>query len=191
MSKQDEQSRAAEAEDRGRQEETTPPEEGANESREVDSDLFAELEQAQAKAEEYWDRLVRMSAEMDNVRKRAERDVEQARKFALEKFARELLSVRDSLEMGIASAREEGGADKHVEGMELTLRMLTNTMEKFDIQEMNPEGEPFNPEYHEAMSTQEIEDKPANTVIQVMQKGYLLNERVLRPAMVVVSREPS
>lgn len=191
MSKQDEQSRAAEAEDRGRREETTPPEEGANESREVDSDLFAELEQAQAKAEEYWDRLVRMSAEMDNVRKRAERDVEQARKFALEKFARELLSVRDSLEMGIASAREEGGADKHVEGMELTLRMLTNTMEKFDIQEMNPEGEPFNPEYHEAMSTQEIEDKPANTVIQVMQKGYLLNERVLRPAMVVVSREPS
>jgi len=190
MSKQDEQSKAAE--DTGRRAETTPPEGGESESREVDGDLFSELEQAQAKAEEYWDRLVRLSAEMDNVRKRAERDVEQARKFALEKFARELLSVRDSLEMGIASAREEGGgAGKHVEGMELTLKMLTNTMEKFGIQEMNPEGEPFNPEYHEAMSTQETADKPANTVVQVMQKGYMLNERVLRPAMVVVSREPS
>jgi len=149
------------------------------------------LEEAQAKAQEHWERLVRTTAELDNVRKRADREVESARKYALEKFATELLAVRDSLEIGLASAREEGdGNDSHVQGMELTLKMLAGVMEKFNIQAIEPVGEPFNPEFHEAMSMQESAEQPPNTVLNVLQKGYMLNDRLLRPAMVVVAKAP-
>lgn len=149
------------------------------------------LEEAQAKAQEHWERLVRTTAELDNVRKRADREVEGARKYALEKFATELLAVRDSLEMGLASAREDGdSSDSHVQGMELTLKMLAGVMEKFNIHPIEPVGEPFNPEFHEAMSMQESAEQPPNTVLSVMQKGYMLNDRLLRPAMVVVAKTP-
>lgn len=149
------------------------------------------LQEAQAKAQEHWDRLARASAELDNVRKRADREVESARKYALEKFATELLAVRDSLEMGLASSREAGDAhDTHVQGMELTLKMLVGVMDKFGIKPIEPVGEPFNPEFHEAMSMQESSAQAPNTVLSVMQKGYVLNDRLLRPAMVVVARAP-
>ncbi len=164
----------------------------AGEGTEADVEALRQaLQEAQSKAQEHWDRLARASAELDNVRKRAEREVESARKYALEKFATELLAVRDSLEMGLASSREAGEAsDTHVQGMELTLKMLVGVMDKFGIKPIEPVGEPFNPEFHEAMSMQESSAQAPNTVLSVMQKGYVLNDRLLRPAMVVVARAP-
>lgn len=155
-------------------------------------DLAAALEEARAEAENYRDQLLRTRAEMENVRKRAERDVEAARKYALERFATDLLGVRDSLELGLQAAEQESGSlDKLKEGMDLTARMLVQAMEKFGIEAMDPAGETFDPSYHEAVSTQESDEHEPNTVLSVMQKGYLLNGRVLRPAMVVVSKRPS
>lgn len=150
------------------------------------------LEAAQAQAEDNWNQFLRARAEVENVRRRAERDLEQSRRYALEKFASELLAVRDSLEMGVAAA-EEPGADvtKLREGSELTLRMLSQAMDKFDIQALDPRGEKFDPERHEAMAAQESAEHEPNTVIHVVQKGYLLGERLLRPAMVIVSRAAS
>lgn len=151
--------------------------------------LNQELEEARAKAEENWNQFLRARAELENVRRRAERDVEQAHRYGLEKLAGELLAVRDSLEMGVSAASEEGAdVAKLHEGSELTLKMLRQMMEKFDIREISPEGEKFDPERHEAMAAQESGEHDPNTVIHVVQKGYLLGERLLRPAMVVVAR---
>ena len=153
------------------------------------ADLQALLTDARSKADEHWEQCLRLQAELENLRKRSERDLVQAHKFALEKFAAELLPVRDSLEMGIAAAAEESASIEHLrEGSELTLKMLTSALEKFNIKEINPLKEQFNPEYHEAMSMQERADVPPNTVVTVVQKGYLLNDRLIRPAMVIVSR---
>jgi len=155
------------------------------------AELESALEAARNEAEEYREQALRARAEMENVRKRAERDVESARKYALEKFATELLGVRDSLEMGLQAAEEQSGDfDKLKEGIELTGRMLASAMEKFGIEPVNPQEEAFDPTYHEAMSAQETDEYPPNTVVNVVQKGYLLNGRVLRPAMVVVSKKP-
>ncbi len=155
-------------------------------------ELRAELEQAQARADEYRDQALRAQAELENVRRRATNDVESAHKFGLEKFARELLPVRDSLEMGLAAA---DGADEAVaklrEGTELTLKMFVSAMEKFGIVEVEAEGAPFNPEHHQAMSMIESAEVAPNSVLTVMQKGYLLNDRLLRPAMVVVAKAPA
>jgi molecular chaperone GrpE len=150
------------------------------------------LDAARAEAEENRDQFLRARAELENVRRRAQRDIEQARRYALEKFAAELLAVRDSLEMGVAAA-DEPGADvaKLREGSELTLRMLAQAMDKFDIRALDPRGEKFDPERHEAMAAQESAEHEPNTVIHVVQKGYLLGERLLRPAMVIVSRAAS
>jgi molecular chaperone GrpE len=152
----------------------------------------AQLEEARAKADEHWDQLLRIQAELENTRRRAERDVEQAHKFALEKFVGELLPVKDSLEMGLqAASGDDETAVKLREGVELTLKMLSGALEKFGVQELNPEGESFNPEHHQAMTMQESGEVEPNTVMAVMQKGYLLNDRLVRPAMVVVSKAPS
>ncbi|MGD8429998.1 MAG: nucleotide exchange factor GrpE [Ectothiorhodospiraceae bacterium] len=154
-----------------------------------DQELRKALEEAQAKAEENWNQFLRARAELENVRRRAERDVEQARRHALEKFATEMLAVRDSLEMGVAAAQEpDADVAKLREGSELTLRMLAQAMEKFDIAELNPKGERFDPGQHEAMAAQESAEHEPNTVIHVVQKGYQLGERLLRPAMVIVSK---
>jgi len=151
--------------------------------------LEQELEQARAEAEDYWGRLVRAEADKENIRKRAEKDVDTARKQSLEKLANELLGVRDSLEMGVQAAQQEDADVAKVrEGTELTLRMLTQAMEKFSIEEINPEGEKFNPDLHQAMSMQEVEGYESNTVISVMQKGYSLSDRLLRPALVMVAK---
>lgn len=153
--------------------------------------LQLQLEDARAKADEHFEKLMRLQAELENTRRRAERELENAHKFALEKFALELLPVRDSLEMGLAAAEgDEAAVTKLREGTELTLRMLIGAMEKFGVKEIDPKGEPFNPEYHQAMTLQETAEYPANTVVAVMQKGYTLNERLIRPAMVMVAKAP-
>ena len=160
-----------------------------NDSSASDEHLQQQLAEAEAKAKEHWDQLLRVKAEQENLRRRHEREVENAHKYALERFAQELLPVIDSLEMGAEAAASEGATlEKVREGTELTLKMLLSTMDKFGIKAVHPEGEPFNPEYHQAMSMLESPEHAANTVMNVMQKGYTLNERLIRPAMVVVSR---
>ena len=151
-------------------------------------ELHALLTDARSKADQHWDQCLRLQADMENLRKRNERDLANAHKFALEKFANALLPVKDSLEMGLLAAVENADVDKLVEGSELTLKMLTSAMEKYNINEINPLNEKFNPEYHEAMSMQERDDVEPNTVVTVVQKGYTLNDRLIRPAMVIVSR---
>jgi molecular chaperone GrpE len=171
----------------------TAEQEIENETVASDEHLQQQLEEAEAKAKEHWDQLLRVKAEQENLRRRHEREVQNAHKYALERFSQELLPVIDSLEMGAEAAASEGATlEKVREGTELTLKMLISTMEKFGIQAVHPEGEPFNPEYHQAMSMLESPEHAANTVMNVMQKGYTLNERLIRPAMVVVSKgEPT
>ena len=146
------------------------------------------LEELQAKADENWDRYLRAAAETENVRKRATRDVEHARKYALEAFAKEMLAVRDTFEMGIDAA-ESADVASLVEGNKATLKLLTATLERFGISEVDPVGEPFDPELHEAISMQPSADAEPGSVLVVAQKGYALNGRLLRPAMVVVAAE--
>ena len=166
------------------------PEDSDNADAQAPEELHALLTDARSKADEHWNQCLRLQAEIENLRKRAERDLANAHKFALEKFASELLPVRDSLEMGLLAVGENADVEKLKEGSELTLKMLTNALEKFNIKEINPLNEEFNPEYHEAMSVQEREDVAPNTVVTVVQKGYTLNGRLVRPAMVIVSSAP-
>jgi molecular chaperone GrpE len=149
----------------------------------------AELEAALARAQENWESYLRAVAETDNVRKRAARDVEAASRYAIERFAGELLEVRDSLELGLAAG---AGADpaRLLEGMDATFRLMNKAFEKSGILVLDPQGQPFNPEFHEAMVTQPTLDQPAGTVLAVVQKGYVLNGRLLRPARVVIARAP-
>lgn len=157
-----------------------------------EGDLTMLLEDARNKADENWNQLLRTQAEMENLKKRCQRDVESAHKFALDRFSQELLPIRDSMEMGIDAAQgEHVDPAKLKEGMELTLKMLVTAMEKFGISEVNPVGERFNPELHQAMSMQESPEAEANTVLAVVQKGYQLNERLIRPAMVIVAKAPA
>ncbi len=151
-------------------------------------DPEAALAEAQAKADENWDRYLRAAAELDNVRKRAARDVENARKYALERFGKELLGVRDTLEIGLAAA-ENATVDSLIEGKNAILKLLTTTMQQFGIEEVDPAGEPFDPELHEAISVQPSDDVEPGSVVTVVQKGYTLNGRLLRPAMVIVAAE--
>ena len=140
---------------------------------ELVEELQEALAEARAKADENWQQVLRGQAEIDNLRKRHERDLEGARKFALDTFVNELLQVRDSLELGL-QASQEGSADvaKLAEGTGLTLKLLSDVMSKFGVEQVDPQGEPFNPELHQAMSTQPRDDVPPNTVVMVMQKGY-------------------
>lgn len=148
-----------------------------------------ELEEAQAKIKDYWDQIVRLNAEMDNHRKRSERDLENAHKYAVKNFAEALLPVTDSMEMGInASQAENATLESIKEGMDMTLSMFSQMLEKNGIEAINPVGEKFDPERHQAMSMQESADHEPNTVMVVMQKGYMLNGRLIRPAMVMVSK---
>ena len=146
------------------------------------------LAEAQAKADENWNRYLRAAAELENVRKRAARDVEHAHKFALENFGRDLLAVVDSLEMGLAAA-DNADAEALREGSEATCKLLKTTLERFGISEVDPEGEPFDPEMHEAMSMMPAPNIEPGSVAKVVQKGYALNGRLLRPARVIVAAE--
>jgi molecular chaperone GrpE len=147
------------------------------------------IAELQAKADENWDRYLRAAAEVENIRKRARRDVEHAHKFALEGFGRELLAVVDSLEMGLeAAASADAAALK--EGSQATCKLLKTTLDRFGILEVDPEGEPFDPEFHEAISMMPSASVEPGSVLTVVQKGYTLNGRLLRPASVIVASDP-
>lgn len=157
--------------------------------REQQENVMALLEDARNKADDHWNQLLRTQAEMENLKKRSQRDIENAHKFALERFFQELLPVRDSMELGIDAAQGENVDPARLqEGMDLTLKMFTSVMDKFGIEEINPVDEKFNPDLHQAMSMQEVEGKEPNTVLTVVQKGYQLNGRLIRPAMVIVAK---
>lgn len=147
-----------------------------------------ELANAQAQAEKNWTLYLGARAEADNIKKRAERDVQNAHKFALERFINELLPVKDSLELGLSAASETTDMGKLIEGSELTLKMLANVLDKFAVEEINPLGKKFDPQLHEAMAMQPSDEAEPNTVLQVIQKGYLLHGRLVRPALVIVSQ---
>jgi molecular chaperone GrpE len=152
----------------------------------------SDLEALQAKVQEFQEQVLRSQAEMQNVRRRAENDVEKAHKFAVEKFVKELLPVVDSLENAVEStAGHESPGDLVAsirQGVELTLDMFLSGLKKFNVERLNPVGEPFDPQYHEAMSMVPAPNAEPNSVVAVMQKGYLLNGRVVRPAMVMVAK---
>lgn len=157
-------------------------------NREEFETLQRDLDQALAKADEHWKLYLGAHAEMENLRKRTERDVQNAHKFALERFFGELLPVRDSLEMGLAAAGDTVDVTKLREGVELTLKQLATAMEKFGARELNPVGAKFNPAEHEAMAMVPTDQAEPNTVVQVVQKGCVLNERLIRSAKVLVAQ---
>ena len=147
------------------------------------------LEDARAKADEHWEMVIRARAESENLKKRHARELENAHKYAIEKFVNEILPVRDSMELGLSAGKEEGAdVEKILEGTELTLKLLTDVMAKFGIEQVDPQGQPFNPELHQAMAMQPSDEVEPNTVLTVVQKGYTLNGRLVRPAMVMVSQ---
>lgn len=187
MSAETEEPVVASEEEAIAQAEATP--EVAGTSEDSSEDIALLLEDARAKADDHWNQVLRMQAELENTRRRAAADVEKAHKFGLEKFATELLPVMDSLELGLAAASgDEENIAKLREGTELTLKMFAGVLEKFGMKQINPQGEPFNAELHQAMMMQPSEECPPNTVTAVMQKGYVLNDRLIRPAMVMVSK---
>ncbi len=153
--------------------------------------LKEELTATMMKADAHWQQYLAAHAEMDNIRKRAERDKQDAHRFALERFAKALLPVIDSLEMGLnAATTDQVDGAKLREGTELTLRQLLDATDKFDIKPIFPQGEKFDPERHQAMTTQPTTEVAPNHVCQVLQKGYLLHDRLLRPALVIVAMPP-
>lgn len=155
----------------------------------VIQDLEQQLQEATAKADDNYDQFLRASAEMENLRRRTDRELTNAHKYAVEKLAKELLAVLDSLQLGIqASESDDPEVVKLREGGELTLKLLINVMEKFNIKPVGEIGERFDPEYHQAMTTQPSADTEPDTVLQVMQKGYQIHDRLLRPALVIVSK---
>ena len=152
--------------------------------------LKEQLERAQASVAEHQDKFLRAKAETENIRRRAETDVANARKFGIEAFASELLAVRDSLELAKGVDLSQGGdvTKKMIEGLDLTLKLFDAAFQKFALTVIDPAGEKFDPDRHQAMTVLETDDVPANHVVKVVQKGYLLNNRLLRPAMVVVAK---
>ncbi|MBG11420.1 MAG: nucleotide exchange factor GrpE [Gammaproteobacteria bacterium] len=165
-----------------------PDETQAHSSEEL---ISAKLAAAEREAEQARDDLLRVQAEMQNLRRRTEQDVEKAHKFGQEKFSIELLTVMDNLERALAAAAEhdDDGVKAIYEGVDLTLKSFVDCFGRFNIAAVDPLGEPFDPDLHQAMTIQESPDVEANTVIAVMQKGYTLHGRVIRPAMVMVSKE--
>ena len=151
--------------------------------------LEKKLKQTEKKAEENWDKAVRTQAAIENLKRRTQKDLENAHKYGLEKFAKELLSVIDSLELGIqASTSDNPEVIALRQGSELTIKQFEAVFAKFNIEALDPTGETFNPELHQAMTMQPNADVEPNTVLNVFQKGYILNGRLIRPAMVVVSQ---
>lgn len=157
----------------------------SNPEAEVLAAQVEELEQSLAEAK---DQALRAAAEAQNVRRRAEQETDKARKFALEKFVKDLLPVVDSLEKAL-EAMEEGASEVHREGVTMTLKMQLDVLNRFGVESIEPQGEPFDPQVHEAMAMVPNPELEPNTVMDVMQKGYLLNGRLVRPAMVVVSQK--
>lgn len=151
--------------------------------------LRGRLADAEAKAAENWDKALRATAELENVRRRVERESAQAQKYALERILGELIAVNDSLELGLKAVEgQHPETRKHLEGLQLTHKQLWAALERYGVSQIDPHGQPFNPELHEAVSMLESAEIAPNHVLSVMQKGYKLHERLLRPAMVVVAK---
>lgn len=151
-------------------------------------ELAAQLASLQEKSDENYNKYMRIAAEMENLRKRTVREVEHARKYGVERFAGELLAVVDSLEMGI-DAGSDASIDTLLAGKQATLKLLFGALEKTGVEQLDPEGEPFDPNLHEAMTMQPSESAEPGSVLTVVQKGYQLNGRLLRPARVIVASE--
>jgi molecular chaperone GrpE len=182
---------ATEAEEQAHLEDVIPEaaDAASEDAENTNESVEEQLQKAQATIKDYWDQMMRMRAEIENNRKRAERDLENAHKYALKSFAENLLPVVDSLEMGqVAACAENATLQSIREGSELTMDMLTQVLERSGLQQVDPLGEKFDPEKHQAISMIEVPDTESNIVVEVMQKGFLLNDRLIRPAMVVVAK---
>lgn len=150
-------------------------------------DLESQLQEAQQSAKDNWDKLLRSQAEMENLKRRTTKDLENAHKFALDGFVKALLEVSDSLTMGIKSAKDEKATiETTTEGLELTMKVFNSTLEKFGVESINPIDEKFDPELHEAVTMVPMPEKKSNTVLEVIQTGFTLNGRLVRPALVIV-----
>jgi len=183
----DEHSLATEAEEAAHLEDVVP--EAAETEDETGETLEQQLAKAQVTIKDYWDQMMRLRAEIDNNLKRAERDIENAHKYALKNFVENLLPVIDSMEMGqVAAGADNATLESIREGSALTMSMFVQVLEKNGLQQIDPLGEKFDPEKHQAISMTAAENAASNTVIEVMQKGFLLNDRLVRPAMVVVAK---
>lgn len=186
MSQSDEPKDQEEMIDEVKQSEDQGNDEAENSQEEASvDDLKAQLEAAEQKAADNLDKAMRLQAELDNQRKRAEKQVSDAHKFASQKMVESILPVIDSIEMGMQA---EGDLESIREGMKLTMKQFEAVLDKFNIEAVDPLGEEFDPELHQAMSMQPCEDQEDNTVSMVMQKGYTLNGRLVRPAMVMVCK---
>ena len=183
----DEHSLATEAEEAAHLEDVVP--EAAETEDETGETLEQQLAKAQVTIKDYWDQMMRLRAEIDNNLKRAERDIENAHKYALKNFVENLLPVIDSMEMGqVAAGADNATLESIREGSALTMSMFVQVLEKNGLEQIDPLGEKFDPERHQAISMTAAENAKSNTVIEVMQKGFLLNDRLVRPAMVVVAK---
>lgn len=151
-------------------------------------ELQSKLTEAEKKAEQYFEKALRIQADLENNQRRTERDVANAHKYGLEKFVSELLPIIDNLERTIDTATEKHTPEAILEGVKMTLKLFYSAMEKFGVKQVNPENQAFNPEFHQAISTQADDSVAPGTVLNVMQKGYLLHGRLVRPALVVVSK---
>ncbi len=159
----------------------------ATEQKAPEDDLETQLEAAQQSAKDNWDKVLRAQAEMENLKRRNAKDLENAHKFALDGFVKALLEVKDSLTMGLKTAQDDNASvDSITEGLEMTDKVFLSTLEKFGVELLNPTGEAFNPEFHEAVTIIPMPDKESNSVLEVVQHGFILNGRLVRPAMVVV-----
>lgn len=155
----------------------------------ITEDPAALLEDARNKADQHWNELLRAKADMENLRRRQARDLENAHKHALDKFVAELLPIYDSMELGLkAASGEEASLEAVREGLEMTMKMFLSSISKFGLEQVDPEGQAFDPELHQAVAMQPADGVEANQVLNVMQKGYQFNGRLLRPAIVVVSQ---
>lgn len=171
---------------------TQNPQDAQNAEVGAGEDLAARVQALEEQLAQAQDNALRVAADLQNVRRRAEQDVEKAHKFALEKFANDLLPVVDSLERGLELSDPNDESIRPVrEGMELTLKLFHDTLKRYQLEAVDPHGAPFNPEHHQAMALEESTHVEPNSVLKVFQKGYLLSGRLLRPAMVVVSKAPS
>jgi len=166
---------------------SAPDGEASQAATEVTPSLEQQLRQAELAAQEHHDAWLRAKAEADNIRKRAQSEIASAHKFAVENFATELLAVKDSLEAALAV--DNATAESLKSGVDLTLKQLNSVFGKFNLSEINPAGEKFDPHRHQAISTIESDEAEPNTVLRVLQKGYFLHERVIRPALVTVSKQ--
>jgi len=183
----DEHTLATEAEETAHLEDVVP---AARESGEdSDEPIEEQLEKAQATIKDYWEQMMRLRAEIDNNWKRAERDLENAHKYALKNFVESLLPIVDSMEMGqVAADADNATLDSIREGSELTMSMFIQVLQKNGLEAVDPMGEKFDPEKHQAISMIEVEGAESGSVVEVVQKGFLLNDRLIRPAMVVVAK---